>query len=60
MENPAGSRGGEEDWARGHWHGRPLGASGAARRLVHAGMDGEDLDQAGDGQDPQHLLLRRG
>jgi hypothetical protein len=22
-------------------------------------MDGEDLDQAGDSKDPQHLLLRR-
>jgi hypothetical protein len=39
--------------------GRPSGVSGAASRVLYAGMDGEDLDQTGDGKNPQHLLLRR-
>ena len=37
------------------WPPRP---SGAASCLVHACMDGEDVDQPGQGKQPQHLLLR--
>jgi hypothetical protein len=33
---------------------------GAARGLLHAGIDREDIDQAGDTQDPADLLLRGG
>jgi hypothetical protein len=43
-----------------HRHHHPPGAPGATSRLVHAGMNGEDLGQAGDGKNPQHLVLRRG
>jgi hypothetical protein len=39
---------------------RPLGASGAAGRLVHASVDGEDAGQPGEGKDPKHLVPRRG
>ena len=38
----------------------PPGASGAAGRLFHAGMDGEFTGQAGDRNNPQHPLPRRG
>lgn len=40
--------------------GRWTGAPGAAGRRVHAGMDGEDIDQPGERKNPQHLLLRPG
>jgi len=43
-----------------HRHGLPPGASGAAGRLFHAGMDGEFTGQAGDRKNPQHPLRRRG
>jgi hypothetical protein len=43
-----------------HWHGHPPGASGAVGRMLHAGMDREGIDQAGDGKEPHHPGLRRG
>jgi len=36
------------------------GASCAVSCLLDAGMDGEDIDQAGAGKKPHHLVLRRG
>jgi hypothetical protein len=43
-----------------HWRARLPGEPGGPGRIVHAGVDGEDIDQAGEGKDPEHLLLRRG
>jgi hypothetical protein len=35
-------------------------APDAASRLLDAGMDGEDINQAGNGKNSQHLVLRGG
>jgi hypothetical protein len=46
------------EWALRHRHGSRPGAPGTASRLVHAGMHRETLGQAGDGKNPQHLVMR--
>jgi hypothetical protein len=53
-----GSCPGEDDSRPAHLHGRAPRLSGAACCLVDAGMDGEDVDQTGDGKNPEDMLLR--
>jgi hypothetical protein len=38
----------------------PRGQAGAAGRFIDAGMDGEVIEHASKGKNPQHLLLWRG
>lgn len=47
-----GSRHGDGDGTPGYGRGCLPAESGAADRLVHAGVDGQDVDQADEGKDP--------